>query len=222
MFKKIKWSKATKDKNIDINKRISQDEYIKSLIEVDKLPLVVLDPSWYEMKKTIQSQELLNREKILNEFIKEQGKLTTDTQEYERVKQNLLQKVLQLSEEVQGKQEERKLSELEKMRQTVLKTNEIIESNEKRLEELEILINRANRELVEEAVRIGYTQMEDYRLHKQALEKEIDELRKQVVLKTEEKKAYEKKFGVTYNYLHKVMGYKYIDKVDSGLGDQKE
>lgn len=220
MFKKFKQNKLIKCKNIDKNNKKS--EYIKKLIESRKLPLAVLDPLWYEMKQAIKTNELDYKEKILNEFIREKGKLTTDIQEYEKVKQNALQKVLQLSDEIQAQQENVKMKALEKTRQIVIKTNEIIQNNERRLEELEILIDKANKSLLEEAIEIGYMQMEEYRIHKQALEREIDELRKQVVIKTEQKKAYDKQFGVTYNYLHKIVGYKDIDKVDKELGEEKE
>lgn len=222
MFKKLKQNKFIKNKDIEAVKINKQSEYIKTLIESQKLPLVVLDPLWYEMKQVIITNELVNKEKVLNELIKERGKLTTDIQEYEKVKQNSLQKLLQLSEKVQVDQETLKMKELEKTRQIVIRTNEIIETNEKRLEEVEILVDKANRLLIEEAVKIGYMQMEEYRTHKQVLEREIDELRKQVVIKTEEKKDYDKKFGVTYNYLHKIVGYKYIDKVDNKLGEENE
>lgn len=214
-LKKFKINQKTEKDKISV-----QTNYIKELLQGEKLPLIILDGFWYEIKDFVQTDQIIAEEEKLGQLIKEKGRLTTESLKYDKAKQNLVFKVLEISEEIQCDQNEKKLQELEKSRQAILEINKIIEQNEKRLDELEILIETTNRKIVEEVVIQSYGQIEEYRKRKESLEREIDELRNQVVIKTEEKKTYDKQFGSLYNYLHKIIGYQYINKVDKQLGEE--
>lgn len=213
-------------KKLKINQKTEKDKpgvqnnSIRGLLQSEKLPLIILDGFWYEIKELVQTDQIIDDEEKLNQLVQEKGRLTTESLKYDKAKQNLVFKVLEISEEIQYDQDDEKLHELEKSRQAILEVNKIIEQNEKRLDELEILIEATNRKIVEEVVAKSYGQIEEYRRNKERLEREIDELRQQVVLKTEEKKTYDKQFGSLYNYLHKIIGYQYINKVDKQLGEK--
>lgn len=195
--------------------------YIRAMMEEKKIPIVVIDPLWYSMKEHITTATIRENEKKLNELMKEQGKLNTDTIEYDKVKKNLLKKILEVSQEVNDQGDTTRLNELETLQQSIAKTNENLEAMEERLQEVEKLIEQTNRSVVEEAMALAYTYMSKYKQKKKTLEDEIDYLRQQVILKTEEKKNYDKQYSVLYNYLHKVIGYKYIDQMDKKLGENK-
>lgn len=220
MFKILKRQKINTKVNVGKYEEELDALQISNLLERKTVPLMVLDPLWYELKKIIGNIDIERKEKILNELVQEKGKLTIESLEYEKVKQSLLHKILQLSEELQSYSQEHIIKEIEITRQSVLKTNEILKENENRLEELEILIDNINGELVKEAIQITYKEMNKKRVQKEQIEKEIDELRREVVSKTEEKKQYDQQFGVLYNYLHKIIGYKQVEQLDQELGEK--
>ncbi|MGL6173128.1 MAG: hypothetical protein ACRC1P_00755 [Cellulosilyticaceae bacterium] len=221
MFGKFKRNKLKEKLHCDNNKEELQVKYIKDLIDSKKVPLIILEPLWYEMKEIIKMDQVEEYERTLNELLKERAKLTTETLEYEKAKHNLLGKVLEISQAIQEEKNTYKTSELEKVRQSILKSNEILGNNEERLKELEILIQEHNKALVKEIVSHSYFEMEKYRKQKESLEEEIEQLRQQVLIKTEQKKKCDKEFGVVYNCLHKIIGFKYIDEVDKKLGEAK-
>jgi proline dehydrogenase len=85
------------------------------------------------------------------------------------------------------------------------------------LKQVEIDIEVINREIVEETISIGYGYIRTYAQVQSDLQEEIDHLRAEVVKKTEEKKKYEQQMTHLYTYLHSVIGYEQISKVDRKL-----
>lgn len=219
-FKKNKIAKQQpKENNLKNDNRDKDLEQIRKLLESKKLPIVVLDHLWYQMRDTLSQTDISEKEKTLKELLKEQGKLVTDIKEYTVVKQNLLQQVLLLSQEINEKGNSEKVAELDKTSHGILKINETIEALENRALEVGDLIEETNKQLVESVVLDAYGSMEEYKQKKNTLEEEIDGLRKLLVEKTEEKKKYDQAISGIYNYLHKIIGYQYLDKVDRKLGE---
>lgn len=219
MFEQLRKKKKERERS-GINQVSEEDKArLKQLLASKKLPIVVLDSMWYEMKSALGHEESNQQESTLKELLKEQGKLTTDLKEYAVVKHNLLQKVLMISQEVNEKGKIDQIEELDRTSQAILKLNETIDTNEKRAVEVGDLIEQLNLELIESVVIEAYGSMEAYKIKKNELEEEIDRLRKAVVEKTEEKKQCDQAITGIYNYLHKMIGYRYLDKMDDQLGE---
>lgn len=215
--KKDKVTQIKEEKNTVANDKGL--EQIKVLLASKKLPIVVLDSLWYQMRDVLSHTDLTQKETELRELLKEQGKLNNDIKEYNVVKQNLLQKVLVISQEVNEQGSTNKVEELDKVSQAITKANETVEQLESRAIEVDDLIDKINKEIIESVVMDAYGSMEAYKVQKKQVEDEIDRLRKEVVEKTEEKKQYDHAITTIYNYLHKMIGYKYLDKVDHKLGE---
>lgn len=203
-------------------KNKEREIYIREALQNKKLPIVVLDPMWHTIKEQVLSSTIKENEEELNTLLKEQGQVNNDIKEYTLVKQNLLKEVLVISEEINDKGETHKEKYLETLHDSILKTNEKLEVLNERIDEVKNEIQKVNFLLVEETVAIGYEHMEIYKTKKIELEQEIDKLREQVVVKTEEKKQYDEKFTTLYNYMHKVVGYQYIDKVDKKIWSKEK
>ena len=203
------------DKKVDIKK-----EYIEEILSNKKLPIVLLDSLWYTVKEQIKSNVINEKEKKLQELIKEQARLNTDFKEYTKVKQNFLKQILSLSGEVQENNE--KLEELNKVHQSTLEVNNRLEEIETRLESLDEEIDTVNKELIGEMVAVGYEYIEIHRNKEIQLEEEIVALREEMLKKTNEKKQSEKVLKDIYNYLHNIVGQHQIDIIDRTLWDNKK
>lgn len=200
----------------------AREKSLKVLMEQKKLPILVLDKSWYDVKTLIANELIIQKEKIVLELVKERGSLNNSLKENQNVKQNLMKKVLEASEALNNNGDESKLLELETLHHAITRLNEEIPKQEARLEEVEKRIDETNRELTEEAVAVSYAYMESCKEESKRLEDEIDELRRQLLEKTNEKKKYDGMIATLYHYLHNMVGYKHIDKIDQTLGESKE
>ncbi|WP_069999463.1 hypothetical protein [Cellulosilyticum sp. I15G10I2] len=196
--------------------------YIKEILNKKKLPIVLLDPLWHSIRDQIVSESINKNEGVLQELLKEQGKLTNDYKEYGIVKQNFFKQILTLSGELQGEGDTGKIEKLNKLHESTLGANQKIEAIEKRLEEVEEEIEKINRNIIEEIIALGYEYISLCKNNCQHLEKEINELREKVVLKTNEKKKNEQILKGIYNYMHHVVGQNQIEVIDKELWDKEK
>jgi hypothetical protein len=199
-------------------------QYMRELIK-HKKAIIILDPTWYSIKEGLGIKDIEKKEQQLLDLLKERGGLTNDEKDYYKVKNNLMQQVLAVSQtinenNINSLNLKKYTAELEKLQEGILNVNEKLENIELRLEELDELIENKNLEIMGEVVGRGYVFLEESRLQKQTLEKEIEEMRAALIKKAEEKKKCDSRFVEVYNYLHKIVGYKYVDVIDGKL--QKE
>ena len=205
------------DKEVELKK-----SYINEILTNKKLPIVLLDPLWHTVKEQIKSKIISEKEKQLQELIKEQARLNTDYKEYTKVKQNFLKQILVLSGEVQDEVNNKKIEELNKLHQSILEVNNRLEEIEKRLEEIDKSVDTTNKELIQEMVAVGYEYIELHRCKEERLEQEITMLREQMLEKTNEKKQSEKFLKNIYNYLHNIVGQQQIEIIDKVLWDRNK
>ncbi|MDF2879185.1 MAG: hypothetical protein K0S30_2281 [Clostridia bacterium] len=194
--------------------------YIREILNQKKLPIVLLDPLWHSIREQIVSEMIKKNESVLQELLKEQGKLTNDHKDYNTVKQNFLKQILTLSGHLQGEGDAQKIEELNRLHESTLGANQKIEAIEKRLEAVEYEIEAVNREIIEEIIAVGYQYVSICKNNSNQLEKEINTLREQVLLKTNEKKKNEQVLKGIYNYMHHVIGQNQIEVIDKELWDK--
>ncbi|WP_053985785.1 hypothetical protein [Niameybacter massiliensis] len=220
-FKKKMPNQKAHDIEINVSRQVinEREKIVKSIMEQKKLPILVIDKSWYNVKELIINEVIEQKEKELVDYLKEQGSLNNALKENHAVKQNLLKKVLEVSEAINSKGDSKREAELDTLHQAITKINNDVESQETRLEEVQGLIESTNRDLTEEAVALSYTYMESYKETSSQLQEEIDILRAKLLEKATEKKQYDQKITTLYHYLHNIVGYKHIDKLDKKLGD---
>lgn len=197
-----------------------KEQYIQGLMAHNKLPIIILDKQWYDVKPIVKNEKIEKQEEVLLNLVKEKGALTNQVKQDSVIKQNLMQEVLKASELLNQYGDESKLAELEKLQKGIVKIGDELKVTEERLADLDQVIGDANTELIKEAVAISYEYMEVYKTQSSQLGDEIDKLRQEVVRKTAEKKKYDDETTVLYNYLHNMIGYKNIDKVDQVLGEK--
>ena len=211
------------EQNIKLeNEKINlKKQYLSDVLKDKKLPIVLLDPLWHVMRENIQSEIIKNKEKKLQELLKEQGKLNNDYREYGVVKQNFLKDILNLSGKVGTSVDEAVAEELSKLHQSTLGVNQKLEDIEVRLEQVEREIQDINRSIIEEMSAISYEYIDECKNRVIKLDKEIVELREEMLIKTNEKKSCDKVIKDVYNYLHSIIGREHIELIDKTLGEQK-
>lgn len=199
-----------------------REKMLQEIMEKKKLPIVILDKDWYRVKELIASDLIIEKEKELLDTMKEQGKLNNTLKENYAVKQNLMKKVLEVSEALNTNGDAKKSNELDTLHHAITKLNEELPKQQARLEEVESLIDTLNRELTSEALALSYTYMESCKTTSQNLGEEIDALREELLEKAKAKKKYDIQIATLYHYIHDIVGYKHIDKIDAKIGEVKK
>lgn len=229
MFFKFKKKLLAENKEIEpidvkVPKQVvkEREKMIEEIMEQKKLPIVVLDQDWYKIKKLISNDYIVQKERELLDAIKEQAKLNHTLKENQAVKQNLMKKVLETSQALNQTGDTKKSNELDTLHLAITKLNEEIPKQEARLEEVEGLIDTVNRELTSEALALSYTYMESCKVASQSIGEEIYELRETLLEKAKAKKKYDIQIASLYHYIHDIVGYKHIDKIDAKIGEVKK
>lgn len=191
-------------------------------LQTKKMPIITLDNSWHQLITEIKTPQIGNLEKELNKLLKEQGKLNTDYIEYTRLKKEMLDTILELTHEAFELKSEKAVKKIDDQQKMILKINEKLEAIEPRLDVIPEEIQKVNSTLVDESVRLCYGYINSYREKSHNLDEEIQIIRATLMKKTEEKKICDKKADQLYQYLHQLVGPKFIEKLDSVYGEQSE
>ena len=217
-------NEVDQDIEVKVSRQVvkEREKMLKDIMGQKKLPIVILDKDWYRVKELIASDLIIQKEKELLEYLKEQGSLNNTLKENHAVKQNLMKKVLEASEALNTNGDTKKNNELDTLHLAITKLNEELPKQQARLEEVERLIDELNRELTREALALSYTYMESCKATSQTLGEEIYELREELLKKAKAKKKYDIQIATLYHYIHDIVGYKHIDKIDAKLGESKK
>ncbi len=186
-----------------------------------KMPIIILDHSWHQLLKEIKTPQLEALEKKLNDLLKKQGKYNTDYIEYSRMKKDMLDTILKLTEEAFGANSKEAHEKINDQKKMVLKINEKLEEIENHLDTLPQEIQQVNGYLVDQSVQLCYNYMNQYKLESEELEEEIQNIRSTLMKKTEKKKAYDQKAEQLYQYLHRLVGPGFIEKLDNKFWEKK-
>jgi predicted RNase H-like nuclease (RuvC/YqgF family) len=196
--------------------RDKNSDKFEAALEGKKVPLVTLDNKWYTLfDGNLKTFTMTNLEKKLNKLLGRQGQLYHELKEMEAAKQKLIDKILEnmdaAEDEINGNFKSKKLSASQKL---IRDLNNKIVNSEKELEELPDLIDKTNKMLLIEGMRICYNTM---RSNKKSIE-EIDawiesvriELKKTVIRKQE----IQEESNQMYSYMHDILGFEIVDLFD--------
>ncbi|WP_132282731.1 hypothetical protein [Natranaerovirga hydrolytica] len=188
-----------------------------------KIPLLTLDARWHELfPKSKKTRRMIDLEKKLNEYIKEQGQINNEFREYTSLKKKMMKEIMENMEDVFDKNDEDATKHMEKNKKFINDINEKLKKYEEMLDDLPNKIKEANDALLKISVDICYNDMEDNNQAIHSLEQWIkdtkEELKNNIVIK-EEKEIENQKI---YTYMHDLLGYEMINKFDQNYGDKSD
>ncbi len=196
-------------------------EEVKKNMAYKHLPIVTLDERWHQLfPDTEKTPEIRQHEKKLNELLKRQGQITNDLKTVKKIKNDLMQEILNNAENTDISEAKRQKI-MSRNQKLVIEAKEKVESLEQ--EELEIpeQIRTANLELVMEGVDVCY-----HRIHQnyddiQLLGKWINEMRIELKKKVLIKQDKEIKNTEIYSYMHDLLGPEMIEVFDAKSSTKK-
>ena len=136
-----------------------KDQFEVSLRGKD-VPALTLDNKWYHLLGKVGFEDIKGPEKKLNELLKRQGKVNTETREIKKVKRRLMDEIVSLMDEQQGGSGEA-ASKIEENKRLLKECNDKLDAYEDEIVELPRMIDEVNKELLRITMEHCYDTMQE-------------------------------------------------------------
>ena len=189
-----------------------KDEFELSLKGKD-VPALTLDNKWYHLLGKVGFEDIKDPEKRLNDLLKRQGKVNTETREIKKVKRRLMDEIVSLMDEQQGGSDEA-ASKIEENKRLLKECNDKLDQYEEEIMDLPRMIDEVNKELLCITMEHGYDTMQENTDDIDELEEWIRNIRielKKNLIRKQEKEA---KNHEIYKYMHDIFGADVVDLFD--------
>lgn len=192
-----------------------KDEVFIPALQDKKIPILTLDNTWHKLfTQTDASSEIMRLEKELNNLLKSQGKLNTDTKDVKALKKRLMDEIVVLMDEMGTKTSKATEKKLADNKRLIEDCNKKIEEINDELLDLPKRINEKNYELMLATMEVCYDQIqcnnEDIEEISRWVDKMRVELKKKIVIKQQKLKGNQN----FYTYMHDIFGADVINIFD--------
>ena len=177
------------------------------------VPALTLDQKWYHLLGKVGDENIRGLEKKLNDLLKRQGKINTETREIKKVKRRLMDEIVSLMDEHQGGSDDAE-SKITENKRLLKECNDKLDSYEDEMIELPRMIDSVNKELLCITMEHCYETMQENTDDIEELEDWIRNIRielKKNLIRKQEKEA---KNHEIYKYMHDIFGADVVDLFD--------
>lgn len=189
------------------------DEFRKAL-EHKKLPLLVLDQKWHRLFAIHgKTDEIRNAESELNNLLARQGKLNSDLKDYKKVKNQLMDEIVQNMEGSDGNASDKEKVR-DKDKRMIDELNERIDAAEAELLELPQKMKQVNENLMILSMEYFYAKIKINTQESKEIEEWINQVRidlKKNIIKKQNRDINNREI---YAYLHDICGPQVLDLFD--------
>lgn len=193
-----------------------KDEAFKKALSGKKIPILTLDNKWHRLfDKEDITPRIKTLENKLNELVKRQGKLNTESKDIQRIKKKLMNEIVVIADNLQQTPDSQKLSkDREDHRRLVKECNDKLGAYEEELYGLPKEIDKVNRELMMASMEICYKKIQENTKEIDALDDWIKQTRRELKKKLIRKQEREEANSKLYSYMHDVFGADVIELFD--------
>lgn len=192
-----------------------EELYEKALIG-KKIPILTLDNKWYKLFPNLNDcPKILELARILNDLLKRQGKLNTETKDIKNIKMRLMQEIVPMVDDLEQNPADKTLEKkIDDHKRLIAESNERLESYQDELLELPDQIESANRELMLATMEYCYENMESNTEEIIRIAKWVTEIREELknnLVRKQEKEIYNRQM---YAYMHDIFGAEVTNMFD--------
>ena len=194
---------------------MKKEELYEQALKGKKIPILTLDNKWYKLFPNLNDYpKILNLARNLNDLLKRQGKLNTETREIKNIKMRLMQEIVPMVDELEQNPDKALEKKIEDNKRLIEESNERLESYQDELMEIPGLIEQANRELMLATMEYCYENMESNTEEIVRIAKWVTEIREELknnLVRKQEKEIYNRQM---YAYMHDIFGADVIEMFD--------
>lgn len=194
----------------------ANDVDYESLLKKKKMPILTLDNRWHQLfPPSTKSLYIKKLEDDLNQLMKQQGKVVNELKDLKKLKQRLMDEIMNNMAEMTNANESRRQKKLGHSQRLIIEINEKIENLEDEVYHIPKRIQEANNELLLASIEDCYRRMKENEKELQDIADWIDttrnELKEKIVMKQEK----EEMNTQIYSYMHDLIGPDFIEVFDS-------
>ncbi len=187
------------------------DEVYKPALEGKKVPVLTLDHKWHRLFTQIDSNsEIKSLEKELNELLKRQGKINTETKEIKALKNKLMEEIRSSSMDSESADP----AKIEENKKLVEDCNQKLESYQDEALDLPNEINEINKKLMLATMEVCYDDIKEGTEEINEISQWIDEIRVELKKKVVRKQEKQKRIQDLYAFMHDIFGADVIEIFD--------
>lgn len=185
-----------------------------------KIPILTLDHKWHQLFTQVNvTPEIKEKEGVLNELLKRQGKINTETKEIKKIKTRLMDEIVSLMDESENAATRKKIDENKRL---IEECNQKMDAYKEDAMDLPLEIDKANKELMLLTMEVCYRDIKNNTEELNHITEWINnmriELKKNVVRKVEMQRRNQD----LYAYMHDIFGVDVIDMFDMNFKREEE
>ena len=199
------------------------NDTIKNILGDTNMPLLMFDQHWLGLfPREYKTERMKEYEKRIVELMKEEARVRKKINTASQKKSDAIAKINSLTTEAYTFEAEDAQAEISKCKAVILRANSFFVSAEKDITAIEEKIQKVNKVLLEETVKICYSVMSQSKEIIDVLEPKIERMRESLKTKITDLSVYEQKYETTYKLLNKLVGPEIIDKLDQEASEDME
>lgn len=191
-----------------------QDKFTQALVG-KKIPILTLDNKWYRLFDENGRAIVSELENELNELLKKQGKLNTESKEIKRIKKKLMNDIVSMVDEM-GQTGNKKLEdEVEQNKRLIEDCNEKLDAFQEELMDIPREIDRLNARLMAYTMEYCYDSMKENEVRIKEIGDWVSEVRVELKKNLVRKQELEYKNQEMYAYMNDIFGAEMMDLFDT-------
>lgn len=187
-----------------------------------RIPILTLDNKWYRLLDEETRKKVSGTEAKLNELLKRQGKLNTETKDIKKLKKKLMGEIVPMADQIEQSGDERLSKKLEQHKKMVEECNERLEEYQDELMELPREIERLNHELMLATMDCCYTTMQENTEGIEEISKWVKDIRVELKKQLVRKQEMEQQNHTIYSYMHDVFGAEVLELFDMTYNPEEQ
>lgn len=193
------------------------DEGYKKALQGKNIPLLTLDNKWHQLFTQAQTEipaEIRRGEEKLNELIKRQGKLTTESKEIRRLKKTLMNEIMDMTESLGSSSDAKVEKKMSDNKRLINDCNGKLEAYQEELLFLPKEIEETNYRLMLATMDICYRRIAENTREIESINEWVKEIRVEIKKNLIHKEESEKSNFDLYSYMHDIFGAEVIEIFD--------
>lgn len=189
-------------------------QQFQEALQEKNIPILTLDNKWYKLLDEGTRAAAAGTQEQLNQLIRRQGKLNTETKEIRKLKKKLMKEIVETADTAEQTGEKKVQKKMEQNRKLVEECSEKLRAYQDELLELPREIERLNRRLMLITMEGCYDEMKENQREIDETSRWIGEIRVELKKRLVRKQELEQQNHRIYSYMHDVFGADVVDLFD--------
>ena len=177
-----------------------------------KLPILTLDHKWHQLFTQVNvTPEIKEGEEKLNELLKRQGKINTETKEIKKIKSRLMDEIVAMMDEQDSPATIKKSEENKRL---IEECNDKLAEYSDEMLDLPREIDRVNKELMLATMEVCYQDIKSNAVELEEITQWINHMRIELKKNVVRKEEMQRRNNDLYVYMHDIFGADVIELFD--------